>query len=217
VRVLLDLILPPACAGCGREGELLCPACHAPLLRRLAEPPGAPLGLVIRVPAGLEQLEWLASYSGSCRAALHALKYGGVRDLAGPLGRTLARRWARAGRDGQLLVPVPVHPARLRERGYDQAVLLADAAAHELRLPMIRALRRTQRTAAQHALDRQARAVNVGHAFEVDEAASGRLVGRAVVLVDDILTTGATLSACAHALRLVGARSVAALVVARER
>ena len=176
-----------------------------------------PLGLPAHLPPGLAQLEWLAAYSGTCRAALHALKYGGIRSLAGPLGASLAQRWARAGQLGDLLVPVPIHAARLRERGYDQAVLLAEAAGRGLGLPVVAALQRAERTAAQHALGRRARAANVGHAFILAPAAQAHLGGRAVVLIDDILTTGATLSACAAVLEAHGARAVAGLVVARER
>jgi ComF family protein len=217
MQALLDFVLPPACAGCGREGQLLCPPCQAPFRRRLDEPPGVPLGLPAHLPPGLAQLEWLVAYSGTCRMALHALKYGGIRDLAGPLGAALAQRWARAGRLGELLVPVPIHAARLRARGYDQAVLLAEAAGHGLGLPVVQALQRTQRTAAQHALGRGARAANVGQAFVLRAAAQARVAGREIVLVDDILTTGATLRACAAVLEAHGARAVAGLVVARER
>lgn len=214
---LLDLLLPPTCPGCGREGTHLCRSCARPLRRRLGEPPGTPLGLRTRLPAGLTQLEWLAPYTGTTRAALHALKYDGVRSLADPLGILLALRWARAGRGGDLLVPVPLHAHRLHRRGYDQAELLASAAGRRLALPMLPALRRGEATAAQHALGRGARATNVSHAFAVAPSATLTIDGAWIVLVDDIMTTGATLAACAAALLMHGAREVSALVVARER
>jgi ComF family protein len=188
-----------------------------PLRRRLAEPPGVPLGLRSRLPAGVAQLEWLAPYTGTTRGALHALKYQGVRSLAEPLGTLLAARWARAGRGGDLLVPVPLHRDRLHDRGYDQAQLLALAAGRRLRLPVVPAVRRGEATSAQHALGRGARASNVGRAFVVAPEATAMIDGRWVVVVDDILTTGATIGACAMALRTAGARAVSALVVARDR
>jgi len=217
MAALLDLLLPPTCGGCRREGSYLCATCSRPLRRRLAEPPGVPLGLRSRLPVGIAQLEWLAAYTGTTRAVLHALKYEGVRSLAEPLGVLLAARWAYAGRGGDVLVPVPLHRRRLGDRGYDQAELLALAAGRRLRLPVAPALRREEATSAQHALGRGARASNVGQAFTVEPRAASLLDGRRVVLVDDILTTGATIGACAMALRSSGVGAVSALVVARER
>ena len=104
MAALLDLLLPPTCPGCGREGTHLCATCMRPLRRRLAEPPGVPLGLRSRLPAGVAQLEWLAPYTGTTRAALHALKYEGVRSLAEPLGHpaggAVGARRTRRGRAG---------------------------------------------------------------------------------------------------------------------
>ena len=217
MRSVLDLLLPPRCSGCGREGAPICPACRQPLERRLDEPPGAPLGLPVELPEGLAQLEWCAAFSGPVRAALLALKYEGDRRLAEPLGRAAAARWRRAGLGGEVLVPVPVHAARRRERGYDQAELLAAAAGRELGLPVVPALRRAEATAAQYRLGRAGRAANVGHAFACPPEHRAAIRGRHVVLIDDIVTTGATLSACAATLLASGARLVSGLAVARER
>ncbi len=217
MAALLDLLLPPRCPGCGREGAPICADCARPLERRLDEPPGAPLGLPVELPEGLAQLEWCAAFTGSVRAALLALKYDGDRRVAEPLGRAAARRWRRAGMGGEVLVPVPVHAARLRERGYDQAELLAAAAARELGMPVVPALRRAEATAAQYRLGRASRAANVGHAFACRPEHRRAIRERHVVLVDDIVTTGATLSACAATLLASGARLVSGLTVARER
>jgi ComF family protein len=129
----------------------------------------------------------------------------------------MAARWRAAGRGGDLLVPVPVHAQRRRERGFDQAEDLARACGRALGLPVVAALERRERTAAQHALGRQQRALNVGGAFGLCEGAAGSVAGRWIVLIDDITTTGATLSGCAAALYATGALAVSALTVARER
>ncbi len=217
VRWLLDLLLPPHCPGCGLEGAVLCERCRTPLRRRLDEPPGAPLGLPVAMPEGVLQLEWCAMYSGPVRAALHALKYGGERRLSEPLGAALAERWSRAGRGGDLLTWVPVHDSRRRERGFDQAEELARAMAARLRLPVAGCLERRQRTIAQHALGQAQRADNTAGAFVAAGAMREGLRGRWVVIVDDIMTTGATLTGCAAALEAAGALAVSAITVARDR
>jgi ComF family protein len=219
---LLDLALPPACPGCGAEGELLCDRCGRGLRSRLGEAAGVPFGLPAPVPLPLVQLEWCGPFTGALRAALHQLKYGGERRLARPLGAAMAARWREAGAGGEMLVPVPVHPERARQRGYDQAALLAEAAAAELGIPCCHLLRRARHTTPQFELGRRARLENVTGAFALVatpslEAARGTATGRWIVLVDDVATTGATLSACATELYAAGAAAVAGLTVARER
>lgn len=176
-----------------------------------------PVGLAIPVPAGLVQVEWCAAFTGPVRAAIHALKYQGERRLAVPLGAAIADRWTRVGRGGDLLVPVPVHPSRLRERGFDQAEDLARVCGRRLGLPMACTLERRQRTVAQHSLGRLERAHNLGGAFGVRDRSRDQVAGRWIILVDDVATTGATLSGCASALLAAGALAVSALTVARER
>ncbi len=217
MRTVLDLLLPPTCAGCGQEGMPLCARCATPLHRRLAEPPGIPVGLMAPLPVHLVQLEWCAAFTGPVRAAIHALKYRGERRLAEPLGAALAERWTMAGRGGDLLVPVPVHASRRRERGFDQAEDLARVCGRRLGLPVAAALERRHRTTAQHSLGRGERARNLGGVFGVRERAATGVPGSWIVLIDDVSTTGATLSECAAALLEGGARAVSAVTVARER
>jgi ComF family protein len=169
------------------------------------------------LPPGLLQLEWCAMYSGPVRAALHALKYQGERRLADPLAEALAERWQRAGRGGDVVTWVPVHPTRRRERGFDQAEELARRMAPRVILPAAPLLARRQRTAAQHALGQAQRASNIASAFEARHELSSRYRGAWVVIVDDILTTGATLASCARALLAGGAWAVSAVTVARDR
>lgn len=217
MRVVLDLLLPPRCPGCKREGDLLCVDCAAPLWRRMHEPAGGPLGAPAVLPDGVVQLEWCATYSGPVREALHAFKYGGERRLAAPLAEALAARWAQAGAGGDVLTWVPVHASRRRERGFDQAEELARAAAAPLELPVAPTLERQQRTTAQHALSHRERALNTTTVFSVQGGALDVVRGRWVVVVDDIVTTGATLSGCANALLEAGAAAVSGLCVARDR
>ena len=217
----LDLAFPAACSGCGREGDPLCAVCLPALDARLALPGGTPIGLPAELPAPLLQLESCAPFAGPVRAALHDLKYAGERRLAGPLGDALARRWARVGTGAEVVVPVPVHAERERRRGYDQAALIAEVAGERLGLPVVRALERQRATIAQFELGRDERAANVdgafrvraGHATEVARSVAGRWI----LLVDDVVTTGATLAACAFALERAGAPAVSAIAVARER
>ncbi|MCU0483162.1 MAG: ComF family protein [Chloroflexi bacterium] len=213
---LVDLVLPPACAGCGEEGESLCRSCWSTLLVRAGTPPGLLLGLPSDVPLPLLQLEWCAPFAGPVRAALHALKYGGDRRVVAPLATGMVLRWQEAGRGGDILVPVPVHAQRRARRGYDQACLLAAAAGQRLHLPVLEALERTRATRPQFDLDHARRATNVAGAFSVRPGREDVIRERWVVLIDDVATTGATLVACATALLDGGAAAVSTLTVARE-
>ena len=131
------------------------------------------------IPAPLLQVEWCAPFAGVVRDALHALKYRGERRLADPLGRAVARRWDRAGAGGDLIVAVPVHATRARQRGYDQAALIAEVAARQLGLPFAPVLVRERETVAQFDLDRAARSTNVAGAFGLAAVADRRPSGTA--------------------------------------
>ena len=141
----------------------------------------------------------------------------GEQRLAEPLGAAVARRWARIGVGADLVTHVPVHAARARTRGYDQAELIARVAARHLGLPYATLVTRERATIAQFDLDRSDRAANVAGAFVAGSGRGDRPVGRWVLLVDDVVTTGATLAACAEALERAGALGTSAITVARER
>jgi ComF family protein len=215
---LLDLILPPACVACGRPSALLCDACRGDvrLLHGRADDqfviadPGVALGSSYVIALGA------AAHAGPVRRGLAALKYEGTRrvapilaDLASPtLGTLLAISGPAA------LIPVPVHADRLAARGYNQAELLARPLAAEHGLALMTPLQRTQPTERQHRLDRAARLRNIMGAFAVDQ----RFVPlpHTAILLDDILTTGATLEVCAGVLRRAGVSDVYGFAIARE-
>jgi ComF family protein len=213
---LLDLLLPPACAGCGGYGLLLCDACLASL-RPLSHARGqfsAPdPGMVV----GDALILALAAFehSGVIRRALQRLKYGGAGRLAAPLAQasTPSLHELLAITGPAPLVPVPVHPARLRQRGYNQAALLAAVLGRDARLPVADLLVRRRATTRQHGLNRAARLHNLRGAFDVR---NGMVVPPTAIVVDDILTTSATLEACAIALRSAGAAQVFGFAIARE-
>jgi ComF family protein len=212
-----DLAFPGTCVGCGTEGQPLCPACAPALDARLHEPGGVPIGLPADIPEPLLQIEWCAPFKGPVRDALHAIKYSGEQRLARPLGAAVARRWGGVGVGAEVIVHVPVHHERRRQRGYDQAERIAVEAAARLRLPHVAALDRVRATTAQFDLDRRHRRTNVRGAFAVRPGERHLISGRWVLLVDDVLTTGSTLAACAEALLEGGAAAVSAITVARER
>lgn len=244
LRPVLDLLFPALCPVCGARSDEprrrpFCGACWAAL--PLAPTPGcrtcgrtwpglAP-GLVCdgcrRHPPPFAYARAVGEFRDGMRAAIHAMKYGRRPAVAQPLGRLLAEaggplvtataRDAAAGAPGEVIdaiVPVPLHPARVTERGFNQAELLAVPCATLWGVPLrTRALARVRPTRPQTELDAAARRANVAGAFEVTRPED--VTGRRLLLVDDVLTTGATVGAAARALKAAGAETVGVLVLAR--
>ncbi len=213
---LLDVLLPPSCAGCGRYGALLCEACRASF--RPAGPDGVTFVQAdpsVVVGESLTLAVAAFRYEGALRRTLNRLKYGGAPSVAGPLARDAlpALRRLLNVTGPAALVPVPVHAARLRRRGYNQAGLLASALARVAVLEVDDCLVRRRATIRMHGLDRAARLRNLQDAFALRQGAHPPPV---VILVDDILTTAATLEACAGVLLAAGVRSVHGFAIGRE-
>jgi ComF family protein len=202
----LQLFLAPMCAAC--EAPLthplrspVCPACWRAVARLPA--PGEAGG-----PLAFEAARSAGQYEGSLRAIIHAFKYDRRRALAAPLAAMMRDAGAALLEEADAVVPVPLHPWKRLTRGFNQA----DDLARHLGRPVWRVLRRRRHGPPQAGLPAARRHANVRDAFA---ARSGRLRGATVVLVDDVMTTGATLDACGRVLLAAGARSVRALTVAR--
>lgn len=221
---LIDLLFPPRCVGCGKEGAFICAACVG-ALPRLSPPLCPSCGRPIiqdelcsfcrRWKLDIDGIRSAFAFQGVLRQAVHQFKYGGFKALALPLARLLAEYLGSKPLPADVLVPVPLHPRRLRERGYNQSGLLARELCRLTGLPVEEdELLRLRNSRAQvGARDSDERRSNVLGAFGYR---SEKLRGRRVLLIDDVCTTGATLNSCAVALKKGGAVSVWGLVLARE-
>ncbi|HEV2413840.1 MAG TPA: ComF family protein [Candidatus Dormibacteraeota bacterium] len=219
---VLDLLLPPRCGGCRRIGAWLCDACRSKI-RRLEEPLCRRCGAEVASARGecscrtrlksLTRVRSAVAYEGPIEHAVHRFKYEGWRRLALPLAQLVAERLAVEGIAARWVVAVPLHRSRQSTRGFNQSELLGRELQKlfALRSPP-GVLVRTRATPPQVGRDRKSRFENVAGAFIWN---GGRLQGEAIFLVDDVATTGATLDACASALREAGSGPVTGVSVAR--
>jgi ComF family protein len=210
---VLDLLLPPTCVACSYllrdPAPLALPLCSNCALSAVPLP---------RAERRIDGIDALYAYEGALAQALTRLKFGGHRALAGPLGRLLAAGIGPTPWD--LVTTAPLHPWRAFCRGYDQAALLAHYLVQAWpRAPRprlhLRLLRRDRRTLPQTELDRRARLRNVEGAFSPLAAALKTIQGRRILLIDDVTTTGATISAARDALLRAGAAEVGGLALLR--
>jgi ComF family protein len=230
-RACADFIVPPVCLACQQpvgSHSALCASCwqgitfiRPPLCDRLGIPlPFDPGGTVISAAAAAQpplydRARAVAIYDGVMRDLIHGFKYADRHDARRLFGRWLAEAGASLLTDADLVVPVPLNSIRLLSRRFNQAAVLAQEISARTGVTYApQALARIKRTASQVGLTHDERRLNVRAAFAVPEPAKGQIMGRRIVLVDDVITTGATVEACARALQRAGAARVDILALA---
>lgn len=218
---LLGLIFPRKCAGCGRVGEYLCPSCRAQIHwhteaiclvcgRRAI---GGYTHPACQGVWGIDRSILLAHYTGPIRKLIQKFKYRGVADEANFLASMMTERLDPGELQGFILTAVPLHWTRNMQRGFNQSELVSKALAGRLSLVYEdQFLSRSGKTNSQVELDKQGRARNVRGAFKVNSKA--KVKGAKILLVDDVITTGATVRECAKVLKRAGAATVWAVALA---
>ena len=235
-RAAIDAVLPPQCLSCGAVTDTtgkLCPTCWSKitwLAAPLCQCCGVPLefdpqnstgedlmcGACLRSPPAFARARAVFRYDDAGRGLVLAFKHGDRLHGAPAYGQWLARAGAELLADADIVAPVPLHWTRLAWRRYNQSALLANAAARVARRRSVPDLLvRTRRTVQQGDMGRAARRRNVHNAFRVGRPYIALVPGKRIVLVDDVLTTGATAEACVHALVQAGAAAVDLLALAR--
>ena len=230
-RGAADFLLPPLCLGCHKPlggHDALCAACwrsidfiRAPLCDRLGIPmPYATGGIVVSAaaladPPQYDRARAAAHFTGVVRDLVHKFKYADQHDSRRLLGRWLSAAGHELLADADLLVPVPLHRSRLLSRRFNQAAMLAHEVSRLHNVPCDpQALARIKKTPQQVGLTRDQWQRNMSAAFSVPASALGAIEGRHIVLIDDVITTGATIDACARALKAAGASRVDVLAAA---
>jgi len=229
---IADLLLPPVCIACGARIHghgLLCGACFAkidfiapPICARLGVPlpydTGGPAlsAAAIAAPPVYDRARAVARYSDTMRELIQSFKYRDRQEALPLFARWLKKAGAELLADADLLVPVPLHPWRLFWRRFNQSAMLATALGRIAGIEVdCFVLKRVRRTSSQVGLSAEQRRRNVTGAFKLDRRRAHRLRGKKIVLIDDVITTGATANACARALRRGRAARVDVLALAR--
>lgn len=194
------------------DAEYFCVQCRAPFRSRFPLDDAGRCALCRRGLRGFDAAYSFGFYEDQLRELIHLFKYGQVQPLAKPLGRLLAMALPRE-RSFDVIVPMPLNWRKRWRRGFNQAALLAGEIGRRTHLPVSNALRRVKNTAAQAGLTNAKRRSNVSGAFRAKNQIALR--GKKVLLIDDVLTTGATAASCARALKAAGAAEVTLLTLAR--
>jgi ComF family protein len=230
-RAALDLALPPLCPACRApvEGKALCAACWSklsfitrPYCERLGIPfvydpgPGILSMEAIADPPAYHRARAAVRFDEISRGLVHALKYGDRLELAPMMGHWISQAGRELLADADALIPVPLHWRRQWARRFNQSAILAATIAADSGIPVVAtALKRVKATTQQVGLSRSERAANMQGAFRVPPEAKAAVAGRKLVVVDDVLTSGATVDGCARALLRAGAANVDVLIFAR--
>jgi len=232
LRIAVDTALPPLCPSCREplgDGAGLCAACWSklsfiepPFCARLGIPftydpgPGLLSMEAIAAPPAYDRARAAVRYDDIARALVHAFKYSDRLDLAPMMGRWMTRAGRELLAEADALLPVPLHWRRLWSRRFNQSAALAGAISGACGVPVLHdALKRVRATVQHVGLSKPQRAENVQGAFKVPPERKADVAGRWLVLIDDVLTSGATVDTCARALRRAGAAHVDVLVFAR--
>ncbi len=224
VEAFGDILFPPRCAGCGRVGTILCDTCQAqfePIVAPYCARCGQPIEegtLCTMCQSGrfryLDVARSAAVFQSPLKEVIHDFKYRGNTRLAVPLAAYMSRRLRVEALHVDAFIPVPLHERRFRERGYNQAALLARHLGHVATIPVWEdVLVRVRHTPPQVTLGFRDRVKNMEGAFAVVDPA--HVHGRTFLLIDDVMTSGSTLEACAHALKDAGAKRVLGYTLAR--
>lgn len=222
--IALDLLFPKSCVGCGREGKFICDTCRSTVIRipssvcpKCGRPQinGILCSECVHWQSNIDGIRSPFRFEGTIRQAVHQLKYKNVRALAPTLAMLMYEYLAVHQLPADVLVPVPLHPKRLRERGYNQSELLAKELGKLLLMPVEnRTLVRIKYAPPQaRTTSVEQRRLNMSDAFSCK---GNGLQGLGILLIDDVATSATTLEACAKALKEVGVLSVWGLVMARE-
>jgi ComF family protein len=227
-----DFLFPPACPGCGRmlaRHAAVCQACWSSIAfieRPYCEVLGVPFshdlgaGILsaeaIANPPDFDRLRSVCAFDGAAKSLVHSLKYRDRTELAGMMAGWMVRSGHQVLADCDALIPVPLHTFRLMSRKFNQAAELAGVISRLTGKPTLAsAVRRTRNTEHQVGLGRSGREENVRGAFKVTERGKQDVLGKRIVLIDDVYTTGATVSAISRVLRRAGVTDISVLTFAR--
>ena len=207
----------PVCDRCFAKvspfaAECSCSCCHTPFLNDFPLDEQGRCALCRLGLSGYDEAYCYGSHDGVLRSLIHLFKYDGIRTLAGPLGNLMLAAMPR-DRSWDVVVPMPLHWWRRWRRGYNQSEILARALARRIGIPMRKTVRRVKATPPQAGMSRAERRRNVTGAFSIRRCQ--QVAGLRVLLIDDVLTSGATARACAMTLKQAGATHVTVLTLSR--
>ena len=220
----LDFLFPRFCIGCGKEGDFICDSCHsslarieAPICPRCGKPQTDSVlcSSCIDWKADIDAIRSPFRFEGSMRKAVHEFKYRNLRAIAGQLAHFLDDYLINNPISYDVIVPVPLHPKRIRERGYNQAWLLANELSRLTGIPvnatsLVRCIYNMQQAKTRNVEERRQNVIGIFSCLDEE------LFEKKVLLIDDVSTSGATLNACASVLKKTGTTSVWGLTLARE-